>query len=340
MTALLAVAALAVWLQAGPDALSDQAQQLAMQRRYDEAEALWKKALSAAPDHFPSLFNLGFMKYSAGQFAEAEPWLARAAKVKPGDFNTRYLHGTTLLRLERREDALREWQAALVVQPNNYKLMQIMSVEYANGYYYKDACEVGRRAVAVHGDAPEPWLVAIKACFEGRDPETLALTKQAAERFPESARTNFEYGFQLQKAGLRDESLPYLQKAMKQDPSYEEPFYFYGNLMVTDERYDDAVGPLRTALRLRPDYVSACVALAKALMGLEKNEEAKAALESCARMNPKHPQPHLFLSQVYFRLGNAEQATAEKELSLRLRRENPTIMESPQARPFPGAPRR
>ena len=87
-------------------------------------------------------------------------------------------------------------------------------------------------------------------------------------------------------------------------------------------------------------FVSACVALAKALMGLEKNEEAKAALESCARMNPKHPQPHLFLSQVYFRLGNAEQATAEKELSLRLRRENPTIMESPQARPFPAAPRR
>ncbi|QOY85739.1 tetratricopeptide repeat protein [Paludibaculum fermentans] len=340
MTGLLAVTAMALWLQAGPDLLSDQAQQLAMQKRYDEAEVLWKRALQAAPDHFPSLFNLGFMRYSLGQFTAAEDWLTRAARAKPGDFNSRYLLGTTLLKLERREDALRAWRAALAVQPNNYKLMQIMSVEYSNGYYYKEACAVGRQAVALRGDTPEPWFVAIKACFEARDPETLALTKQAAERFPESARANFEYGFQLQKAGLRDESLPFLRKAMSQDPSYEEPFYFYGNLMLLDEQYGQAVEPLRTALKLRPDYVSACVALAKALMGLDRNQEAKEALEACARMSPAHPQPHLFLSQVYFRLGDEEKATAEKLLSLRLRRENPTIMESPQARPFPVTPRR
>lgn len=345
MTGRLAVAALAafaqlVMAQAGPDALSDQAKQLAMQRRFEEAELLWKKALQAYPNHFPSLFNLGFMRYSMGQYAEAEPLFARAAQARPDDFNTRYLHGTALLKLERRDDALKEWRAALAVQPKNYKLMQIMSVEYANGYYYKEACAVGRRAVELHGEAPEPWFVAIKACFEARDADTLALTKQAAERFPESARANFEYGFQLQKAGLREESLPYLQKAMRQDASYEEPFYFYGNLMLLEERYAEAVGPLRTALKLRPDYVSACVALAKALMGLEKNQEAKEALEGCARMSPKHPQPHLFLSQVYFRLGEAQRATAEKELSLRLRRENPTIMEFPQARPFPATPGR
>lgn len=327
-------------LQANPDALSDQAQQLALQRRFDEAAALWQKALQAAPHHFPSLFNLGYMRYSQGRFEQAEPWLARAAKEKPADFNTRYLHGAVLLQLTRREDALREWQAALAAQPRNYKLMQIMSVEFANGYYYKEACAMGRQAVALHGDVPEPWLVAIKACFEARDPDTLALTKQAAERFPASARANFEYGFQLQKAGLRDESLPYLQKAMTQDPNYEEPFYFYGDLMLVDEKYVEAVGPLRTALKIRPDYVSACVALAKSLMGLEKYEEARDALEECARRSPTHPQPHLFLSQVYFRLGDEDRAAAEKRLSLRLRRENPTIMESPQARPFPAAPRR
>lgn len=327
-------------LQVTPDSLSDQAQQLALQRRFDEAEALWKKALQADPHHFPSLFNLGYMRYSQGQFNQAEPWLARAAREKPADFNTRYLHGTVLLKLERRETALREWQAALAAQPKNYKLMQIMSVEFANGYYYKEACRLGREAVTLHDEAPEPWFVAIKACFEARDPDTLALTKQAAERFPHSARANFEYGFQLQKAGLREECLPYLQKAMKQDPGYEEPFYFYGNMMLVDEKYEQAVGPLRTALAIRPDYISACVALAKALMGLEKNEQARDALQGCADRSPTHPQPHLFLSQVYFRLGDETRAAAEKQLSLRLRRENPTIMESPQARPFPAAPRR
>ena len=334
---MISLVLIAVLSQGNADALSEAAKQLALEKRYDEAEALWQKALKQARDHFPSLFNLGYMRYSLGQYAEAEPFLSHAARVRPADFNSQYLLGATLVKLNRREDALRAWRGALAAQPQNYKLMQIMSVEYADGYYFKEGCEVARRALALRSDTPEPWFVAIKACSDARDPEMLALTKQAAERFPGSARANFEYAFQLQRAGLADESRPYLKKAMEQDGTYEEPFYFYGSLMLLDDNYEAAAASLRTALKLRPDYVAACVGLAKALMGMEQYAEARAALEECARRSPKHPQPHLFLSQVYFRMGEAERASAEKVLSLRLRRENPTIMESPQGRPFPVA---
>ena len=52
-------------------------------------------------------------------------------------------------------------------------------------------------------------------------------------------------------------------------------------------------------------------------------------------LDPKHPQPHLLLSQIYFRMGDEAKAKDEKEISLRLRRENPTILEAVQGRPFP-----
>jgi Tfp pilus assembly protein PilF len=77
------------------------------------------------------------------------------------------------------------------------------------------------------------------------------------------------------------------------------------------------------------------VILAKALMDLQKWEEAIRELEDTIRLDPKHPQPHLFLSQIYFRLGDEERARKEKEISLRCRRENPTILEAVQGRPFP-----
>ncbi len=337
MTAFLALVLAFAPPQTSPDALSDAAKQLATEQNHETAAVLWKRALAINPNHFPSLFNFGFMRYSLKQYSDAEPLLARAAKVNPGDFNTRYILGATLAASRKREAALLEWRVALRLQPDNVKLMQIMAVEYGKGAYFKEACELARRALDVNKFDLAANLVAIKTCQDARDPEVIEIARRAVEYFPGSAQTNFEYAFQLQKLGHREESVPYLEKAMTLDRAYEEPFFFLGDLLLKDERYEEAVGHLRTALRIKPDYVPACVSLAKALMGLDQLPHAVGALEACAQRNPRHPSPHLLLSQVYFRMGDEKRATEEKELSLRLRRENPDLMESPQARPFPVA---
>jgi Tfp pilus assembly protein PilF len=92
---------------------------------------------------------------------------------------------------------------------------------------------------------------------------------------------------------------------------------------------------LRKAIENRRDYVPARVVLARALMNLQKWDEALSELKETVQLDPRHPQPHLLLSQIYFRLGDEAKAKVEKETSLRLRRENPTILEALQARPFP-----
>jgi tetratricopeptide (TPR) repeat protein len=337
MNVLVAAAGLMLAVQANPDALSESATKLAQQQRYDEAAALWTEALKSSPAHFPSLFNFAFMRYSQKRFADAEPLLARAANSRPNDFNAHYLLGSARLSLGRREDALRAWRTALALQPASAKLMQIMAVEYSAGYYYREGCEVARRAVAIQPDNLNAFLIAIKVCDDGRDSHTLDIARDAVERFPETARTNFEYGFQLRRAGRRDESGLYLQKAIALDPSYEEPYFFYGEMLMIEERYEEAAKNLRAALQIRPDYVVACVSLAKALMALDKLEDAAKEAESCSRTSPTHPQPHLLMSQIQFRLGDDDRASREKELSLKLRRENPQLMESQPSRPFPAA---
>lgn len=335
MTAFTAVLALALLQGQGAEALSQKALELARSGRTAEAAELWKQALAVSPAHFESLFNLGYFHTTRGEPAEAEKYLARAAKVRPADFNTRYLLGNALAALERREEALSQWRAALASQPNNVRLMLVMAVEYGNGRYFREACDVARRALRAAPAEPKVHFVAIKACDDARDPGILEMTHATAMRFPNDARANFEYGFQLQRAGQREEAMPYLKKAMERDANYEEPFFFYGDLLLLEDRYDEAARHLKRALEIRPDYVAACVSLAKALMAQEKYPDAVRELEGCSSKNPVHPQPHLMLSQVYFRMGQEDQAAAEKNLSMRLRREHPEIMESPQARPFP-----
>jgi tetratricopeptide (TPR) repeat protein len=321
--------------QSDPAALSEHATQLAREKRYDEAAALWRQALKIQPDYFPALFNLAYMHMTRSQYQEAEPLLERAARLKPDDFNIRYLLGNALVNLDRSEDGLRQWRAALRIQPRQVKLMQIMAIEYTKGRYFAEAAALARRAVDLNPGDLNAYLVAIKACQDAHDDAAMDIARRAVERFPNSARANFEYGFHLQRVGQMDKSLPYLKKAMQIDPTYEEPFFFYGDKLLQDARYEEAIPYLRKALQNRPDYTSASVSLAKALMGLKRYPEAIKELEQALKIEPKHPVPHLLMSQIYFRMGDEKRARQEKVISLRLRRENPEIMESPQGRPFP-----
>jgi tetratricopeptide (TPR) repeat protein len=335
-------AAILLWAAmqaADPAALSDQAQQLAMKQRFAEAEALWKQALELAPGYFPALFNLGYMHYSREQFDRAVPYLERAAKAEPEDFNTRYLLGVTLSRLGRRDEALRSWRAALAINPKHVKLLQIAAVEYAAGQYYQEAAEAARRALDLDASDPNGFYLAIKSYQDaGNTAAALEVAERAAGKFPDQARANFEYGFQLQKIGRIEEAEPYLKKAIELDASYEEPFFFYGDILVKQDRNQEAIPALERAIRNRPDYMAARVSLGRAYMGLERFEEAIRELEEALRLAPEHPQPHLILSQVYFRMGDEEKARHHRELSLQYRRENPEAMEAKPSRPFPAGP--
>lgn len=287
-------------------------------------------------DSFEDLFNRGYDHFRNQRYAEAEPLLRRAAQANLKDFNTLYLLGVTCQKLGQAEAALLAWRHALAVQPANVRLMQVMSVEYSKSRYFAEGAEMARRALESKQDDPNIYFLAIKAYQDaGDDPAAAKIAELAARRFPDSARANFEHAYHLQKQGKITEAEAVLKKSMAADPRYEEPFFFYGNLLVNQERNDEAIPYLEKAVANRNDYVPARAVLARALMNLKKWPEAIAALEQTIAMDPTHPQPHLLLSQIYFRLGDEAKARTEKQISLRLRRENPTILEAVQARPFP-----
>jgi len=318
-----------------PEVLSARALEMAQQKRVVEAEKLWKQALEISPGLFSAAFNLGFLYYSEGQHEKAEPYLARAAKSGPKDFNARYLLGATLVHLDRGDDALRQWRAAAGIRPDHIKLLQMMAVEYGKGRYFREAAAAAERALRLKDDDPDIYLIAIKSYQDAADhASALRIAERMIGKFPDLPRANFEYGYELHRAGRPGQAMPHLKKAMDTSVTYEEPFFFYGQILLQQGRAEDAIPPLRKAVELRPDYIAARVTLARALLSLERYEDAKAEVLRAIEADPRHPQPHLLLSQIYFRLGNEGLAAQEKELSLRLRRESPAAMEAPQGRPF------
>jgi protein O-GlcNAc transferase len=324
-----------LWFFEDPEALSSKALELAQQQRTDEAEKLWKQALSQQPNLFSAAFNLGYLHYSRKDYAAAEPFLLKAADLSPENFNVRYVAGACLSQLGRIDEALEHWRAALALKPDHVKLMQIMAVEYGKGRYFRDAADVAQRALSIQQADPAIYLLAIKAWQDAAEHgAALKIAEQLIQRFPELPRANFEYGFLLHLTGRTDEGVPFLKKAMSADPPWEEPFFFYGEILIHQNRASESLAFLRRAIELRPGYMAARVTLARALMGLGKNDEAKDELQKAVQQDPRHPQPRLLLSQLYFRLGDENAAAREKAASLKLRRENPQAMEPQQGRSF------
>jgi protein O-GlcNAc transferase len=315
--------------------LSEHALTAAQSGDTEGAEKLWRQAIEKAPKHFASLFNLGVMLHRQKRQLEALPLLERAAVVEPG-YQVHLIRGSNFQQLERREEAIRAWKAALAYQPKNVKLMQVLSVEYGRGRYFHEAAAMAREALQVASAEPNLYFLAIKAYQDaGSHTQAAELAAEAAAKFPHSARAQFEHGYYLQKRGSTEEALQYLRKAMELDDKYEEPFFFYGDLLVKQLKWTEALEPLRQAIVIRPEYSPARVALARALSNLDRLPEAVKELAQAARLDPKNAQPWVMLSQMYFRMGEEDKARDAKETSQRLRRENPTVLEAPQARPFP-----
>jgi tetratricopeptide (TPR) repeat protein len=327
---------LAALLAVTPAELSDRAQAAAQAGRVEEAEQLWKQASALDPRFFPAVFNLGFLYFNEKDWPRAAAMLEKATALSPTDFNSRYLLGGVYSRLERTDDALRQWRSALAIRADHGKLLQLMAVEYAKGRYFQEAAGAARRVLELSPADPNAYFLAIKAAQDAGDTESAFLyAKRAAGQFPDSARAHLEYGFHLGKRGEVEAGARHLEKAMQLDPNYEEPFFFFADLLVKQGKFADALEPLRKAIRIRPDYVPARVLLARALMNLERFDDAITELKSTMERDPTHPQPHLLLSQIYFRLGDEDRAKVERDLSLKLRRENPTLLEAVQGRPFP-----
>ena len=88
---------------------------------------LWLALLLASD--YADLFNRGLAAYQAKRDAEAEPLLAEAAGLKPGEFQSQFLLGAARSRLGRTDDALAAWRKAEALQPKNARLLQVMAVE-------------------------------------------------------------------------------------------------------------------------------------------------------------------------------------------------------------------
>ncbi len=248
-----------------------------------EAKAAWKRAMEAAPADYHAWMNMGAVLSMEGDLAGAAELLAGAVKRAPGHARAHFNYGYVLFKLDRYDDALAHFAAALAINP-------------------RDRTVRGTQALveAVHrGDVPrtaiDPFEQAVSTMLG--DPAT------AAQKYKEVLLLAPSFAFAHMNLGVAQAALGEVKDAeasMKKATSLagEDPDTWrnLGMFYLMTQRFPDAAAALQTAQGLDPSDPQLLSALATAQLGAGQARAATASYRRALVLRPRDPELHVELA--------------------------------------------
>jgi predicted Zn-dependent protease len=150
----------------------------------EEARTLLDGVLAEQPDHGLALRARGQMALSAGQFADAETWLARAARVLPYDYKAQHALWECLRQQGKTEAAEVQRRRADTLYERRQRQSEILT--HLMSQKPDDLalqCELGRLYIQLgNPDVGEAWLLNVLRLDETYQPALDALADYHHER--------------------------------------------------------------------------------------------------------------------------------------------------------------
>jgi len=294
---ILSIAVVAVAQQDVPEiarSLMEDAQRARDAGRIDDAIAMYRRVIDAAPTLASAYADLGALYYKAGKTQEAYDVLVRGLEKVPDD--------RTLLS-----------NAAAAAQQLGKQAEALGFVDRALEKNKRDSGLLSLRATTLRA--------------LGRNDEALAALEQAVEISPDDARIQFSLGNQLYALGRRDEAVAAYRKAVTLDKTLLRAQYNLGALLFEQGRYDEALSAYRMALepieqqltkKQKVDVIHAGAFANVGAMHLKQQryDDAIAAYRKALAIDPKNPNAHYNLGFIFFTRNQLDAAVPEYRAAL------------------------
>lgn len=286
-----------------------QANALMGQRRFAEAEPLYRLALQQQPGFADAWLNLGVAQKAQGRLGDAEASYRQALAARPDFVEALNNLANVLGALGRVAEAEERYRQALFLRPGHLEaLLNLARIQLADGRV-ADAEACSRRAVELRPDLPEAHNslgVALKAL--ARSDEAAACYRRALQLRPDHAEALNNLGNLLQQQGQFAAAEPLYRHALVVRPDYAEALNNLGNSLHEQGRYAEAETSYRQALALHPAYVEAQGHLGAALKAQGRLPEAEAAYQRALELRPDDVVALNNLAQLQITQGHAGRA--------------------------------
>jgi tetratricopeptide (TPR) repeat protein len=217
------------------------------QGELERSLSYWMRARKLAAADPEILLGFGRVCLKMDLLEDAEPALAEAARLRPGELDYEYTLVVAKVGKRQYEAAQRLLEPLVAKKPGQAQLQYALgSVLYMQGHLAEAAARLEESVRLEPGQAPSHYYLALVARDQGRDAEAIQRLEELLRRHPEHA------------------------------PSCEA----LGSLLLAGRRYADAERLLRRAIELNPRSVRASYQLGLLLARTGRREEADKQLET------------------------------------------------------------
>ena len=241
------------------------------------------------------VFVLPLSAMAYGKIYRAAPATDRTAHVAadlPASARAQFNYGAALQQDGRFEEAEKEYNAALQIDPNYTKVHVNLAVLYMGRSKLDEAKKYYDRAIQLD---------------------------------PHSGEIQSGYAYLLERLGRADEARAAYESAIRLSPKSARLFYTYGAFLDKRGELDGAIAQYQRALDVDPNLADAHSELATALLSKGDTQKAEAHYLEAARLDPKRADVHSNLGSLLLRQGKTSQAIIQYEEALRI---DPTLTEA------------
>ncbi|WJR76233.1 tetratricopeptide repeat-containing glycosyltransferase family protein [Bradyrhizobium sp. NP1] len=281
--------------------------------RHLDARLCCQQALGLDPDHADTQHLLGLLSFHARQFDHAVEWISRALKQQP---RPQYLTslGTALLNLGRREDAVRAFDTAVRLKPDDADLWRNLGNVLVDAERPADAILSFQHALALD---PSHWDAAFKAGVllqeAARFEEALTYLNLCNRLQPRHAQTLQRRGLALYGLGRFEDALADARSASALEPADAFSCNNVGTALQSLGRHDEALSWFDRTLALCPNKVETLNNKACSLVELHRFDEAFAVYEQAQRIDPGNALTEWNVALLHMLTGNFEAGWAGRE---------------------------
>lgn len=300
------------------------AQELAGKGRLDAALAQLDQLANQSPEP-PEVERLrGLIFYQKEQFPQAIEAFTKAAAQDPNDHEALEMHGVSLFRLGRIQEAIPLLEQGRVgVRSANVDPDYVLALCYADVQRYDDARHAFAAQYGFELDSPEAYLLAGRLFLrrELRDEAGVEAAKALALNPSLPLAHELLGEVALSRADLPT-AIREFETERKINPLNPDLYDRLGDAYLRAGQYNDAQQALNRAVLLEPQATGPYILLGQTFLKLKQPIQALHYLDHAVRMDPSNYITHNLLGQAYRATGQVEEANREFKLVLEIQHRN------------------
>ena len=220
----------------------------------DKLEQLWLNRSLNNPNDPQALINLGTVLQKKGDFENAQIQYKKAQVLDPNDQTVSLNLASLYIQGNHYGEAIKIYDEILSKKPNNIEILTYKADAYEKLKDYKNAVKIHEQILALDPNNKASTLAIddiVTNNYQGND--LYSYLKNQADKKPQDFRSQYEYAYQMHKAGKLEPAIEYYKRALQVNDKSVDSYINLSQIYLSKNDIKSAREYIEKGLKISPN---------------------------------------------------------------------------------------